>query len=138
MMAEVGTNGVYTGKMRHRHNTGLLSNKAAICDEFKKEHACGLGAGDTQSDSVLAETAIHAYKQNPNDLEGRFFLMNPKPEVLTRMKASHRHHFDTGKIQVIERSFRLPYAMEIFRNGLRGILIDNGMQSLIKELEGSD
>ncbi|MFH0837828.1 MAG: HAD family hydrolase [Patescibacteria group bacterium] len=136
MMAEVDSVGAYTGKMRYYHNTGLLSNKARICDEARKKCAFGIGAGDTQSDSVLAETVIHAYKHNPNDIEGRFFLMNPSADVLARMKASDRHHFDTGKIQVVERSFRLEYTMEMWRNALRGILMENEeMRPVLREVE---
>lgn len=136
MGAELDSEGFYTGKMRYHHNTGILSNKAAICDEIGKEHTTGFAAGDTQSDTVLMKRAIIAEARNTNDIMGRAFLMNPRPDVLHRMKQSSKEYFDRGLIEVMEQSYTLEHIVEKLRHHLRTVLIKNRREELVYEIEG--
>jgi len=132
MSADVGSDGHYTGKMRYAYNTGILSNKGAVCRAIGEDQVVAFGAGDTPSDKVLKETAI--YSQNADDWEGRAYLMNPSTMVRAKVMAEARHHFDTGRIKIMEQSFTTEYIMEEFRDTLRHILIDNGRASSLKEI----
>ena len=136
MMAEVDADGRYTGKMRTRHNTGLLSNKGVICDGVSQECAVGVGAGDTMSDTVIQETAFNCRQDNPIDIKGVGFLLNPSSGVIEQKHSSAQHHIDAGRLIIVPKTSTPENTMRIFRASLREILLTNGMVDQLREIEG--
>lgn len=139
MRASTNADGVYTGRMHFEHNTGLLGNKGAICRKISREFATAFGAGNTQSDTCIMETAYFQAAENPIDLKGRAYLMNVgqvgDPIVERFMKASG-HHYNRFRYFCIPIGAELEPLMDFFRGTLRQVLIDNRRLELLHEIEG--
>ena len=136
MMADVDPRGVYTGIMRDDKNTGLLGNKGDFCGGLNREHPVGLGVGDTASDKVIADTAMHQNADNPLDVKGRSVIMISDPAVLEIMATTAQHYINRGKLELIFKGWGQERKMEVFRAVLRGILKDNHKFELLNEIEG--
>lgn len=137
MMADVDSNGVYSEREILREmNTGIQTVKGGLCDQLSEHVALGMGLGDTVSDSGIAMPTIHKNPKNDNDIQGRFILIKPRPDVLERMRTAHGQFLAKGKIVVIDQDDDLPTTMEKFESTVRGIFRDNNKEDLYYEILG--
>lgn len=139
MNADVNPDGTYSGRMFSENNTGILNNKGAICRKIQKRCATGFGAGNTQSDTVIMETAYLLGEKNPIDMKGFAFLMNTDQvddlTVERFMKSAGHRHAEFGFF-CIPKNPDVDEFINFFRSMLRGTLIKNGYANVVHEIEG--
>ena len=140
MPAERGPDGRYTGRMFKELNTGLLVNKGAICRKISAKYATLFGAGNTQSDTCLMETAYLLGEKNPIDMRGFAFLMNTGQigdPIVERFMKSVGHRHAEFAFHCIPQTPDVPKLIDYFRSLLRGTLIKNGYEEVVHEIEGT-
>jgi len=139
MPAETDSSGRFTSDAFEELNTGLLTSKGEICDEISSRCATLFGAGNTQSDTCVMETAYLLGEKNPIDMKGFAFLMNTgqigDPIVERFMKSAGHRHAQFGFFCIPKRP-KLNEFINFFRSMLRGTLIKNGYEHVVHEIEG--
>jgi len=139
MNADVNSDGTYSGRMFSENNTGILNNKGIINRKIQKRCATGFGAGNTQSDTVIMETAYLLGENNPIDMKGFALLMNTDQvddiTVERFMKSAGHRHAEFGFF-CIPKNPDVDEFINFFRSMLRGTLVKNGYEHVVHEIEG--
>ncbi|MBN2306666.1 hypothetical protein JXD20_01660 [Candidatus Peregrinibacteria bacterium] len=137
MMAPVNGKGAYCdSEIFTDENTGVQAMKTDVCVELVKNKALALGLGDTLSDAGIALPAIEKSHANPDDLFGRFLLMNPRPDVEQAMRTALGMYTRRGAIKIIRSDDDVEHAKNTLRQAIYEVFHYNHKMDLYYEMIG--